>query len=52
MGDDSHLFDSYRCIWLRLLFQHTCVPDSGDVVYVKGSRGMKMETIIEKGFLK
>jgi len=33
VGDDSHLFDSYRCIWLRLLFQHTCVPDSGDVVY-------------------
>ena len=28
------------------------IANSGDVVYVKGSRGMKMETIIEKGLLK
>ncbi len=28
------------------------IANSGDVVYVKGSRGMKMESIIEKGLLK
>ena len=27
------------------------ITNSGDVIYVKGSRGMKMETIIEKGLL-
>ena len=27
------------------------IADSGDVIYIKGSRGMKMETIIQKGLI-
>jgi UDP-N-acetylmuramoyl-tripeptide--D-alanyl-D-alanine ligase len=27
------------------------IANSGDVIYIKGSRGMKMETIIEKGLI-
>jgi UDP-N-acetylmuramoyl-tripeptide--D-alanyl-D-alanine ligase len=32
-----------------LISKLTTIVNSGDVVYVKGSRGMKMETIIKKG---
>ena len=27
------------------------IANTGDVIYIKGSRGMKMETIIEKGLI-
>jgi UDP-N-acetylmuramoyl-tripeptide--D-alanyl-D-alanine ligase len=35
----------------ELINKLTEVTNSGDIVYVKGSRGMKMEIIIEKGLL-